>query len=324
MSSNDEIIATLRGADRVLIVTHVYPDGDALGSQLALGQVLSAMGKEVILYGEEKISHLYEFLPGGGAIHTTLPEAGEIDCAVALDCGDQLRLGREMDKILAMIPLVVIDHHAGHKNFGTLRWIDPGSAATAEMLYELIAAMGAPLPFDAAYNLYAALVADTGSFKYASTTARTFRVAGELLARGINPEKIAGKLFDNYSVNRLLLLKTVLDTLELHADNRVALIHVTLPMFAATGALPEDTETFINLPRAISTVKVAAFLKETKNGVLGISMRSKGDRYDVAAIARRFGGGGHRNAAGFKVADTTIEEGRRLLLDALLPLFADG
>lgn len=315
-----EIVDIIEGAENVLVATHVYPDGDALGSQIALGGILESLGKNVFLYSEETVSYLYEFLPGCEKLNVTLPGLQSFDCAVALDCGDRLRLGREMDRLLEIHPFIVIDHHEGHKEFGDIRWVDAKRPSTGEMVYDLAQTLKADVSYEAAYCLYTAIVTDTGSFKYSSTTADTFRVAGELVAKGVKPSKVAGKIFDNFTVNRLQLLKDVLGTLTLHEGNRIAFITVTRDMFAQTGAGEADTESFINFPRSLASVKIAAFLKETKDGLVSVSMRSKGSKHDVAQVARKFGGGGHRKAAGFKVRDIAIEEVRAQLLREFLPV----
>lgn len=316
-----EIVDIIKGAGNVLVATHVYPDGDALGSQIALGSALESLGKNVFLYSEEKVSYLYEFLPGSDKLNVTLPaDLQSFDCAVALDCGDRFRLGREMERLLEIHPFIVIDHHEGHKDFGDIRWVDAKRPSTGELVYELAQTLKAEVSYEAAYCLYTAIVTDTGSFKYSSTTADTFRVAGELVAKGVKPSKVAGKIFDNFTVNRLQLLKGVLGTLTLHAGNRIAFINVTRDMFAQTGASEADTESFINFPRSLAPVKIAAFLKETKDGLISVSMRSKGSKHDVAQVARKFGGGGHRNAAGFKVRDIAREEVMAQLLREFLPM----
>ncbi|HSR35621.1 MAG TPA: bifunctional oligoribonuclease/PAP phosphatase NrnA [Desulfurivibrionaceae bacterium] len=318
----DSIAAALRAAQRILVVTHVHPDGDALGSQLGLGTILSGMGKQVVLYSEDQVSHLYDFLPGSAGLTTTLPTLGGFDCGIALDCGDEFRLGKAREQLLALHPFLVIDHHAGHREFGDLRWVDPHRASTGEMIYDLAQALDAEIPALAAYCLYAAIVSDTGSFKYSSTTDETFRVARELILKGVKPAEVAAKLFDNFSVNRLHLMKMVLDSLKLYADNRIAFIDAPSEVFLQTGASRDDAENFINFPRAINTVRVAAFLKEPEKGLVAVSLRSKGTDCDVAKVAAKFGGGGHRNAAGFKLNNTTIATVREQLLAELLPMVA--
>lgn len=303
----DQIVAAIGDAERILVATHIHPDGDALGSQLAMGEILTALGKQVVLYTESEISHLYSFLPGCEKLQTGLPDLAKFDCLLALDCGDCFRLGLKSEEMLAATKVIVIDHHAGHKDFGALRWVDSHRASTGEMVYDLATALGVDLNYEAAYCLYTAIVSDTGSFKYSSTTADTFRVAGELLKKGVKPSEVAGKLFDNFSLSRLQLLKEVLATLALYKDEQIAMISVTQPMFEKTGTEAADTETFINYPRSLDTVKVAAFLKEAPQGMISVSLRSK-SQYDVAKVAAKFGGGGHRNAAGCKWPGSTIEK----------------
>ncbi|MFW8601640.1 DHH family phosphoesterase [Desulfobacterota bacterium M19] len=315
----NEIVRVIEESDSILLATHTFPDGDALGSQLGLGHILQDMGKQVILYSEAQISYLYKFLPRCTELFDTPPCDSQIDCAIALDCGDRFRLGREVDNLLKIKPFMVIDHHAGHEDFGDLRWVESGRSSTGEMVYELARKLGAEISYEAAYCLYTAIVADTGSFKYASTTAETFRIAGELVKIGVNPEDVAGKLFDNYTESRLQLLQAVLSTLELYSIGRLAIISATKKMFEITGAELADTENFINYPRSLASVQAVALIKETEDGI-SVSMRSKGD-CDVAEVARKFNGGGHRNAAGCKFKNgETLKEVRDLIFNELLPL----
>lgn len=321
--SLNEIVDVITKSQSIVIATHIFPDGDALGSQLGLGEILKSLGKKVCLYSEEPASHLLDFMPGCAQLVTTLPETSQFDCGIALDCGDELRLGMIREKICTIDPFVTIDHHSGHKDFGTLRWVDANLSSTGEMICELAKALGAELNYNAAYCLYTAIVSDTGSFKYASTSAQTLKLAGELIAQGVKPAEVAGKIFDNYSKNRLQLLQHVLATLKLYGDDQIAMISVTENMFELTGTSALDTEMFINYPRSLGTVKVAAFLKEADEDTIRVSLRSKG-KYDVAKIARKYQGGGHRNAAGLKLADMTIDDARKLLMKELLPLVEES
>jgi len=318
----DEIVRTLKSAKNVLVATHIHPDGDALGSQIAMGNVLRSLGKNVFLYGEDQVSHLYRFLPGSSQIESLLPALNGFDCAVALDCGDSHRLGEAMDSLLTVHPFVVIDHHSGHQEFGDLRWLAPDRASTGEIVYDLAEALGAELSYESAYCLYAAIVSDTGSFKYSSTSADTFRIASELLRKGVKPAEVSGKLFDNFTLKRLNLMRLVLDSLQLYAADQLAIIAAPREVFVKTGTTQADAETFINYPRSLDTVKIAVFLKETERELISVSLRSKGTDYDVAQVAAAFGGGGHRNAAGFKLHDTSIGEVQEKLLAKLLPMVA--
>ena len=310
------IIEALHQADNVLIASHVFPDADALGSQLALGEMLESLGKKPFYYCEEYVSAMYEFLPGIEKLNNVLPELAQFDTAVALDCGDHFRLGQERDKLLQIHPFIVIDHHAGHRDFGDISWVEAGRSSTAEMIFDLALALNADISYSTAYCLFTAIVSDTGSFKYESTSAYTFQVASHLLNRGVIPSEVAGKLFDNYSVKRLHLLEKVLGSLELSAEGQVAVISATNEMFASSGAKPEDTEEFINLPRALRSVKVAVFFKETPDGYIKVSLRAKGE-CDVSQVAAKYGGGGHRNAAGYRVKGRTIGDIQHELLQEL-------
>ena len=310
------VTKTLREANSILVACHVFPDGDAMGSQLALGDILSSQGKKIFYYCEEFSSSIFEFMPGSELIRSNVPEISNFDAAVAVDCGDRFRLGHQVDKLLQIHPFIVIDHHAGHKYFGDISWVEAGRSSTAEMIFDLALALNADISYNAACNLYTAIVSDSGSFRYESTSAYTFYVAGQLLNRGVVPAEVAGKLFDNYSVSRLRLLEKVLGSLELHAGGQIAIIAATAEMFEATGAKREDTEEFINLPRALRSVKVAVFFKETLDGYIKVSLRAKGE-CDVSQVAAKYGGGGHRNASGYKADDKSLAVMKEELLQEL-------
>jgi len=315
-----DIVAAIEQGRSFLVATHIYPDGDALGSLLAVGEILRAMDREVFLYTEEPVSHLYDFFPGSAILGERLGDVSRFDCAIALDCGDRFRLGRRAEKILSVKPALMIDHHAGHKLFGDRQWVAPERSSTGEMVFEISRRLGVELSPEAAYCLYAAIVSDTGAFRYSSTSPTTMRIAAELLEHGVDPAAVAGKLFDNYTINRLRLLQQVLDTLEMHEDDRIAMIRATREMFAGTGTNGADSEGFINYPRSLTTVKVACFLKETDESLVSVSLRSKGDDCNVAKVAALFGGGGHRNAAGFKCAGVSMAEVKADLLARLREL----
>lgn len=312
----NEIVRVIAGAENIVIAAHIFPDADALGSQLALGNILESLGKNVVLYSEAGVPKLYDFMPGSENLVISPLEWDSFDCAIALDCGDRLRLGKEVNNFLKIQPVVVIDHHSGHQEFGDVRWVEEGMGSTGEMVFDLAQALNGSISYDTAYCLYAAIVSDTGSFKYSLTTANTFRVAKELAERGVKPFEVAAKLFDNFTLNRLHLLRSVLDTMELYKNGSIAVIHVTREMFSSAGANQGDVENFINYPRSLESVNVAVFLKETDDGLISASLRSKGAWCDVAKIAAKFGGGGHKHAAGFK-KDAAISEIREQLLSEI-------
>ncbi len=325
----EAILKLVQGASHVVLATHVHPDGDALGSLFGLADILEAQGKKVFCYLEEPVSHLYDFLPCCDFANTDLDAAlhfaeqgrAENVVAIALDCGDAERLGPAKEKLLSISPFVVIDHHCGNRAFGDHLWLESDCSSTGEMVYELALAMDADVSVNAAFCLYVAIVTDSGSFRYESTSPRTLRVAADLVEKGVRPDEVAQRVYDNYTLARLRLMEMVLATLEVHGDGRIGLIRVSADMFERSGATSDDVEGFINYPRSLSTVQVAAFIKETKKGMVSVSLRAKG-KVDVAAIAADFDGGGHRNAAGFRFSGKSIENVQLEVLDALRKAFS--
>lgn len=321
---SDPLLKVIRQTENIVLATHINPDGDALGSLIGLAATLEGMGKRVFRYLEEPVSHLYSFLPDSRKMETDLlqlqeftRQSGSDILCISLDCGDRKRLGKNADELLKIRPFAVIDHHKNNDGFGDYAWIDSERSSTGEMIYDLAQALGQGVSKDAGVALFAAIVSDTGSFRYESTSAHTFDVARKLVEIGVEPDEVSKKLYDNYTAGRLQLLQKVLATLEIHGKGKIAIIRVTAEMLEKTGCSLEDTENFINLPRSIIEVEAAVFIKETGAGRISVSMRAKG-MCDVAEVAARFGGGGHRNAAGFRASETTIEEVRGKVLTVLL------
>ena len=267
---------------------------------------------------------MYSFLPQRSQVETDLGrvfafvrECGDDIMGICLDCGDLERLGKSGPELKMIYPFLVIDHHQGNSGFGDLTWIEPHRSSTGEMIHDLAVEMDAHISKEAADCLYTAIVTDTGSFRYDSTSEHTFVVAGNLVACGVQPAVISNYLFDKATFGRLQLMQRVLATLESFCDNRVGVMRISREMLQATGTTLEDSEGFINLPRSVADVRVAVFLKESneKKTNVSVSLRAKGD-CDVAAVAARFGGGGHRNAAGFRMGDRSMQQ----VLDILLPV----
>ncbi len=319
----DKIVQDILTIDNIVLFTHTHPDGDALGSLFGFADILEAMGKTVFCYLEEPVSHLYDFLPDTDKAHTTLEDyrafltsVGENVMSIALDCGDDDRLGGSKLEFLRNSPFVVIDHHQSHKDFGTTRWVESNRSSTGEMVYELALALGAEVSYKCAYNLYVAICTDTGSFRYECTSPRTMRIAAELLEKGVRPEEICSHLYDNFSQERLKLMEMVLSTIRLFEADQIAFMHVSNQMLETSGATLHDVEGFIDFPRSLRSVKVAVLIKEAKDGFIAVSLRAKGD-CNVAEVAKRFDGGGHRNAAGYRCQGKTIEQVRLEITDAL-------
>jgi bifunctional oligoribonuclease and PAP phosphatase NrnA len=320
----EQILKLVNQHSHFVLATHVHPDGDALGSLLGLADILEAEGKKVFRYLEQPVSHLYDFLPDCALVETDLGSLKSfVDLAgvenvivISLDCGDSDRLGKAKQELLSFSPFVVIDHHYGHRSFGSHLWLESERSSTGEMVYELAQAMGAEVSAKAAFCLYVAISTDTGSFRYENTSPRTLRIAADLVEAGVKPDEVADKVYDNYTLERLRLMEMVLATLEIFGGGQIAMIRVSAEMFAHSGATREDVEGFINYPRALKSVRVAVFLKESEEGTISVSLRAKGT-CDVAAIASDFGGGGHRNAAGFRVSDSPMADVQKRVLDAL-------
>jgi phosphoesterase RecJ-like protein len=319
----DQILQAINEKGNFVLLTHVHPDGDAIGSLLGMADLLDGMGKRVFTYLDEPVSHLYDFMPDCQMVSTNphelsqfVREAGADVACIALDCGEADRLGELKQEVLKIHPFLVIDHHLSHRKYGDFRWVEPGRSSTGEMVFEIGSALGCVPSFNCAYNLYVAITTDTGSFRYECTGARTFEIASQLVNRGVQPDGVAKHLYDNFSPERLDLMQLVLQTLKLFYDKQVAVIEVTREMFDRTGAAMQDVEGFVDYPRSIRSVKAAVFIKEGRDDMISVSLRAKGE-CDVASIAKSFGGGGHRNAAGCRFDGEPLTVVRARVLAAI-------
>ena len=320
----ETILDTIRQADKVVLLTHIHPDGDALGSTLALRDLLEGIGKKTLIFLEEPVSFLYAFMPGSDQICIEIDEVKRfaVDCPagslllISLDVGDKDRLGKHKDELVALGPFMVIDPHLSYNVFGDHRLTEFGISSTGEMVYELALALGATVTRVVAENLFAAICSDTGSFRYDSTTPRTMRIAADLLELGVHPDKISSALYDNSRLPRLHLLKEVLDTLQLHAGGRVAVAHLENDMLSRAQAEMDDADGFVEYPRSLHKVEVAIFFRESKDGLIRVSLRSKSN-FDVSEVARMFGGGGHKKAAGCRFREGTLAAIRQRVLEAV-------
>ncbi|WP_417909620.1 DHH family phosphoesterase [Candidatus Electronema sp. PJ] len=315
-----------------VLATHVRPDGDALGSLFGLARILTQMGKQAVCYLEEMPTEVHSVLAAGlrletdiDRIHTFAGECGQDIMGICLDCGDMARLGKNGAVLREIKPFLVIDHHQGNSGFGDLHWIEPHRSSTGEMVYDLAVELGAAeeLSLEAAECLYTAIVTDTGSFQYNCTSAHTLAVASRLLNRGVKPALISERLYDNASFGSLQLMQLVLSTLQTFFDDQVAVIQVSRKMLETTGTDYEDCDGLINFPRSIKGVRAAVFLKERKDDEVSVSIRAKGD-CDVAWAAAQFGGGGHKNAAGFRLHGSSMEQVRDMLLPVLEQALRQG
>jgi phosphoesterase RecJ-like protein len=292
----NKIIDTLKAGSSFLITTHMSPDGDAIGSSLALSYALKALGKNVIVYIYDGIPYDFIFLKDADKVSQTLP-LRNFDAVITTDCANINRIGEEFLNFKSYDHLINIDHHKDNSGFGDLNLVDGKICSTGMLIYELIKALGVEIDYDIAAAIYTTILVDTGSFRYSNASAQAFKVAGELVEKGVSPWNIAEKVYENQPVNRINLLKHALGSFEIFDSKGFASITVTRKMLKEANANLEVTDGFINFPRSIKGVEVALFFKELYPNRYKLSLRSKG-KADVAEIAANFGGGGHKNAAG--------------------------
>ena len=308
-----EIGRALRDHQRFAVLSHVRPDGDALGSQLALALSLQELGKTVRVWNEDGMLEKYSFLPHAELLTKPPATKEDVDLVVALDTAVQTRLGTALDAVGSAKMTINIDHHPRNPAYGDLVYVDPASPATGQILFELIADQKLPLTKEIAENLYVAISTDTGSFQYPNTTARTFEIAAGLIRIGVDVGRVSQLLYENYPRRRIELLRELLGTMRFEGKGRVASFSLSLEMAKRLGVLPEDNEGLIDHLRAIQGVIVAVFFEELPDGKVRVSMRSKSEKADVCAICVKFGGGGHTLAAGARVRGTLAEVEQKVL-----------
>jgi phosphoesterase RecJ-like protein len=307
-----EIARVLREAQTIVVMSHVRPDGDALGSELALGVSLRELGKDVTIWNEDGMLEKYSFMPASELVQRPPAEPQQFDLAVALDTAVQNRLGTAGEVVRAD-RWINIDHHPTNPRYGDLVYIDPTAPATGQILFELLSSTGLPMNQAIAENLFVAISTDTGSFQYPNTTARTFEIGAELLKCGVNVGRVSQLLYESFPRRRVELLRELLGTMRFNADGRVASFSLSLETTRSLGVKAEDNEGLIDHLRAIEGVVVAVFFEELLEGKVRVSMRSKSEAADVAAICQRFGGGGHKLAAGARVRGSLGEVEQRVM-----------
>lgn len=291
----------LRDARSIVVTTHVQPDGDALGSILAMGLHLRQIGKTVCMtWGESlRVPAHYRWMPGISEV-VEYGACIDADLLLALDCANEHRLGFIEEKLPSFETVVNIDHHIDNSQFGTVNVLDFAASATCEIILDLLKEMGAVVDESIATLLYTGIVTDSGRFQYSNTTAKTHSVAAELIAFGVRPNEVFQHVYENTSFAALKLLGTILDRAAYVEPAGLVYSYIFDDDFKQSGASIGDTESFIDYLRVAKEAAVAAIFKETPEGRLKVSLRSKGV-VDVGSIARAGGGGGHRNAAGLTI-----------------------
>jgi len=310
----EQIGQVFREHQRFAILSHVRPDGDALGSQLALALSLQQLGKDVRTWNEDGMLEKYSFLPRAELLTKPPPKAQDVDVALALDTAIQNRLGTSLLAIRSAKIWINIDHHVSNPGYGDLVIVDSSAPATGEIIFRLIKSQGLPFDHDIAENLYAAISTDTGSFQYPKTTARTFEIAAELVRTGaLDVGQLSCQLYENYPRRRLELLRELLQTVRFTEGGRVASFSLSLKTATHLAVLAEDNEGLIDHIRAIRGVIIAVFFEELADGRVRVSMRSKDEAVDVCTICQKFGGGGHTLAAGARVRGSLAEVEQKVL-----------
>ncbi len=309
-----QIVSHLKNSRRILLATHVNPDGDAIGSLVAMGLALETLGKAATLFCASPIPAVYRFLPATDRITGACAQTNRFDTAVILDCGNFDRVGEAFSEIQKIETIINIDHHVTNTGFGDLEIVDTTACATSEIIYKLIKKLGISIDRGMATAIYTGIFTDTGSFRFSNTNRKAFSICEEMMAIGIDPYKVAQNVYGTYSLGRIKLLNLALDSIEVAAGGKVSIMTLTRSMLAETKTQPEDIDGLINYAKRIEDVKLAALLQEMENGNRGsgdpprfhVSLRSDG-AVDVAEIAAAFGGGGHAVAAGFNI-DSPLDE----------------
>jgi len=321
----EEAAALMRGAGSVLVVSHRSPDGDSIGTQLALGRLLEPHAEKVTLLGSGPVPPRYAWLPGAERIRVVDTCDERFSLVVALECGSLQRTGISG---ITGETVINIDHHQQNDHYGRLNWVDSGFSSVGEMIYHVARRLTdhSPLPLDTAVNLYTAILTDTGSFRFSNTSRDALAICGELVALGVKPAEVASNIYENHSAARLRLMGRVLSTLDIDSSGRIGWVAVSQDDLRECGAAPEDVEGLVSLPRSIGQLEVAALFREQEDGSFRVSLRSK-RLVDVAGVAAGFGGGGHVRAAGLTTdgpLDTAVTMVTSALRDAFSTLSGDG
>ncbi|MDQ7790841.1 MAG: bifunctional oligoribonuclease/PAP phosphatase NrnA [Clostridia bacterium] len=304
-----ELADAIKRCERPLLTGHIMPDGDCIGSVLALALLLEGQGKQVMAVSPDPVPLVYRFLPGIERLAVGAPPAVfEPDAFIMLDCSDPERVGPDLVKYLDKpgVTVINVDHHVSTRPYAHYNYIDPGAAAVGEIVYDLSFVLGASITHEVATCLYTAIFTDTGSFRYDNTTSGTHRRVARLIDQGVSPAEVNTAIYEERRLESIRLLHAALGSVELNPSGQVAWASLTTEREAALGATDEDGEGIINYVRMINGVEVAALFRETKPSVFKVSLRSK--RYvDVSALAQEFGGGGHPRAAGCTISGALDE-----------------
>jgi phosphoesterase RecJ-like protein len=291
----EQIADALRSRSRFLLTSHARPDGDSIGSQLALAAALVAIGKSVRIVNRDQPPSAFAGLPGIERVEVAPRVEGDFDALIVLECSDLSRPGvAGLDGFFT----VNIDHHPGNANFGAINWFDGSAAACGEQVAAIVDALGVSWSEEIAIHLYLAILTDTGSFRHSHITARTFEICRRAAEAGVDAAALARRVYEHSSLGKLRLIGALLEGMRVLAGGRLAVLSMDDALLARTGAAAEDTDGLINMPLMASTIQAVALVRAEAGGIVRVSLRSKGE-LDVRLVASAFGGGGHKNASGF-------------------------
>jgi phosphoesterase RecJ-like protein len=312
-----KVIEAIRKHDRFLISAHVNLEGDSIGSQLAMKELLKGLGKDSFIIDNDSLPDHYKFLPGAADVSNDLKNCPEFDAAIVLDCPNLRRIGAVKGIIPGAKPVICIDHHISNEKFGQVNWVDPTASSAGEMVFRLFKELKVPITKDVALCLYIAILTDTGSFNYDNTSQVTHEIAGELLGYGLDPALVSENIYERRSVADIKFLGLVLSTLKVGKTGEIASMEIRKKMLEKTGADIVKAEGIINYARSIDKVKVAVLFKEDARSrrTINVSFRSKGGA-DVNMLASFFGGGGHVRASGCTLKGSLSSVKRKVLAKA--------
>lgn len=314
------VVEAIRARQSFVLTSHARPDGDAIGSQIALGLALEALGKTVRFAGKDPAPEPYRAFPAVDRIEVASAFTGDADAAIVMECS---ALARTEVAGLDRLCVINIDHHTGNTMYGAVNWFDPSAAAVAEMAATLIDALGVVWTPEIATHLYLGISTDTGSFRHANITARTFELCRRIAETGVSPAALARQIYDSFSVGRVTLTGAMLHAMALHHDRRVALLYYDDALLARCGATVDDTDGLVNIPLGAKDVVAVALIKKQASGDYRVSLRSKG-AVDVRAVAQRWSGGGHTNASGCTLPAMDLATATSQLVDALGTALSDA
>lgn len=307
----------IAAADRVLLTCHRGPDGDSVGSLVALASLLKAQGKQYRLFNPDLVPRNLKWLPHGRSFVQQLKKNARFDVTVVVDCGDRKLLGDKFPPPEVTGEVLVLDHHGSGRPFGDVFVVEPEASAVGVLIARMADYLGWPIERDAGLGIYVAIVSDTGGFRYANTNAETLRLAARLVEEaGVNPWTISERMSERSSLARFRLMARALDSIELSLGGKVAFMTITAEMVQECKAAWEDTDGFVNFARSIQGVECGVLITPSKYGGMRVSLRSKGRAIDAGEVCLAMGGGGHRGAAGCTLSGT-LEEARQSVENSL-------